>query len=328
MIPTLSVIVPVYNVEAYIDQCLGSILENDLRPEEFEVVVVDDESPDRSLEKVAEWQRRFSNIKVISQKNTGISGARNTGLRNAEGEFILFVDSDDWLAMGSLRHLLRLADHLELDILEFGIEKVGPKGEHLGKFSNGTQGKVNTGIRYYKECRYVNSVFNKVYRRSFLLENQLFFIEKIYVEDFELNTRAFLKANRVAGIPDLAYKYRQSPNSITRSGDPEKKKKMIEDHVTVLSHTHSLFQQNHTEEARAFLGERMSFLVVSIFHLMMKMNASGSELKAMKARLEALDLYQITYPIHQRNKEYFRRVMKRNFRLLSILKRLSNRLLK
>lgn len=328
MIPKLSVIVPVYNVEAYIDQCLGSILENDLRPEEFEVVVVDDESPDRSLERVAEWQKKFPNLKVVSQKNTGISGARNTGLRNAEGEFILFVDSDDWLASGSLRHLLRLADHLELDILEFGIEKVGPKGEHLGKFSNGTQGKVSNGIRYYKECRYVNSVFNKVYRRSFLLQHQLFFIEKIYVEDFELNTRAFLKAGRVAGIPDQVYKYRQSPNSITRSADLGKKQKMIADHVTVLAHTKLLFTQTQDEAQKAFLGERMSFLVVSIFHLMMKMNAPWSELKAMKEQLEAKDLYQISYPIHQRNKEFFRKVIRRNFRLLALLKKLSNRLLK
>jgi len=324
--PLLSIIIPVYNVEKYISTCLLSVLENDLEPIDYEIIVVDDESPDNSMTLVNELAVRFSNIRIVSQKNTGISGARNTGIRHAKGNYILFIDSDDWILKESLGKLAALCKEQDLDILEFGIEKRNNDGSVVGSFSASTSGEIYTGVEYYKKCRYVNSVFNKVYKRELLIENDLLFTEKIYVEDFELNTRAFLAANRVSAIPDLIYQYRQSPDSITRTKDVSKRKKMIEDHVVVLQKTHQLFQTEKREENRSFLEERMSFLVVSIFYLMLKNNFSYAEMKNMRTRLRENDLYRIEFPVHQKNKNVFRKLLLKSFSLLALLKNVSKNL--
>lgn len=321
----LSIIIPVYNVEKYILMCLRSVLENNLREEDFEIIVVDDESPDGSIAIVREVTAGFPNIRIISQQNTGISGARNTGIRHAQGRFIMFIDSDDWIKPDSLLNLGRLCEDSELDILEFGIEKRYNDGSVGGTFSASTNGNVLNGTDYYKQIRYVNSVFNKIYRREFVEHHQLFFAEKIYVEDFELNTRAFLAAKRVMAIPDLVYQYRQSDNSITRTTDTGKKKKMIDDHVVVLQKTDALYREETDSEKKAFLGERMSFLVVSIFYLMLKNQYSFDEMKEMRKELTRQGIYHIDFPVHQKNKNVFRKILLKNFTLLSLLRNLSRK---
>ena len=321
----LSIIIPVYNVEKYILMCLRSVLENNLREEDFEIIVVDDESPDGSIAIVRQVTAGFPNIRIISQQNTGISGARNTGIRNAQGRFIMFIDSDDWIKPDSLLNMLCLCEDSDLDILEFGIEKRNNDGSVGGTFSASTNGNVLNGTDYYKQIRYVNSVFNKIYRREFVETHQLFFTEKIYVEDFEMNTRAFLAAKHVMAIPDIVYQYRQSDNSITRTSDAGKKKKMIDDHVVVLQKTDALYRVQTEPEKQAFLGERMSFLVVSIFYLMLKNQYTFEEMKEMRKELKHQEIYHIDFPVHQKNKNVFRKILLKNFTLLSLLRNLSRK---
>jgi glycosyltransferase involved in cell wall biosynthesis len=318
----LSIIIPVYKVEKYIGQCLDSVWKNQLSPKDFEVVVVDDESPDKSIEIVEAMSSQFHHFQLIRQKNTGISGARNAGIRAARGERILFIDSDDWIKENSLAKLLELAESQDLDILEFGIEKVSNEGKVLGKMSAGSQGLIQNGIAYYRSVHYVNSVFNKLYRRSLFVDNQILLIEKIYVEDFEVNTRLLMKAQRVMGIPDLVYQYRQSANSITRTSDKSKKTKMLQDHIFVLGETHKIFQQAENNELQFFLGERMSFLVVSIFFYMVKNGYLFSEMKAMKEALIQQGIFHLEHPIHQKNKNLFRKLLQKNFGLLGMIQKL------
>lgn len=327
MNPELSVVVPVYNVERYIKTCLESILNNGLDQSRFEIVVVDDESPDQSMREVERLAAQNPGIRMVRQKNTGISGARNAGIKQASGTFILFVDSDDWLEAGALEQMLDMARSENLDVLEFGIRKVTNDGAQKGTFSTSSQGAVYSGIAYYNRVRYVNSVFNKLYRKSLLDESKIRFIEKIYVEDFEFNTRVFLEAKRVKAIPDLWYQYRQSPNSITRTKDQDRKRKMIHDHIVVLEATSTLWKQGGSDERLSFLGERMSFLVVSVFYLMLKSKHTYSELKAMRAELEKKGIYEISYPIHQKNKDLFRKMMVKNFALLALVQKVSNNLI-
>jgi len=325
--PLLSVIVPVYNVEKYVSTCLLSILENDLNPADYELIVIDDGSPDKSMDIVRKLAEKWTNILIFTQKNTGISGARNTGIRLAKGKYILFVDSDDWLKENSIKNLVQLSERFDLDILEFGIQKVKNDLSVIGEFSNSSQSMVFNGIDYYNKVRYVNSVFNKLYNREFMIKNTLYFIEKIYVEDFELNTRAFLEAKNVMAIPALIYQYRQSPNSITRTKDKEKKSKMIEDHILVLKETHKLFIRHDNENVALFLGERISFLVVSIFIQLLKNGYSYQEMKSMKQRLESEGLFLLSFPIHQKNKNLLRKILLKNFSLLAILNKVSKNLI-
>lgn len=312
----ISVIVPVYNVEKYIRACLDSIRDCGVPLEELELVVVDDESPDGSMAIAAEIVTDFPHAQIVSQKNTGISGARNAGLNHASAPYILFIDSDDWIKPGKLNHLLQLAEQQNLDVLEFGIERVKNDGSILSEETASSNGEIWSGVDYYKRVRYVNSVFNKLYKRSLLEQHQIRFLEKIYVEDFEFNTRVFLLAKRVRAVPDLVYQYRQSDNSITRSQDARKQRKMLQDHIFVLRQTKQLFDQEKEAMPKAFLGERMSFLVVSAFFFMLKNGFPLPEIRQLKASLKEENLYVLNFPIHQSDKNLFRIFLKWAFPLL------------
>ena len=109
----LSIIIPVYNVEKYLDRCVESVLAQSFR--DFEVLLIDDGSPDNSGRMCDEWALKDSRIKVIHQKNTGLSGARNTGLRNAQGEYVTFVDSDDLIAENMMATLIERVEKDDLD---------------------------------------------------------------------------------------------------------------------------------------------------------------------------------------------------------------------
>ena len=188
----LSIIVPIYNVEKYVEKCIKSLLYNDLDVSEYEIIVVDDESQDSSLSIVTELAKQHSNLKIISQKNKGLGGARNTGIINSIGEYVLFLDSDDWCLANTLSTLISIANSNKLEILEFAAQGISTNGSVLFHYFNTTKQLVLSGVSYYNSVRYLNSACNKLYQRSFLVNNNLFFLEKIYIEDFEFNTRAFL----------------------------------------------------------------------------------------------------------------------------------------
>ena len=113
----LSIIVPVYNVEKYIRPCIESIFKQGLDDADFEVIIVNDGTPDRSMEMIADIIQQHSNITVINQENQGVSIARNNGIQNARGNYILFIDSDDLLIDNTLPYLLDKAISSKADII-------------------------------------------------------------------------------------------------------------------------------------------------------------------------------------------------------------------
>ena len=117
----LSIIIPVYNVEQYLKTCLDSVLHQNIAISEYEVIVVNDSSPDGSLAIAEEYARKNSNIKIVTRPNGGLSAARNTGLEHALGEYVWFVDSDDWIEENCLSRLLSIATLESLDILCFNL---------------------------------------------------------------------------------------------------------------------------------------------------------------------------------------------------------------
>ena len=117
----LSVIIPVYNVEKYIEKCILSVVNNNLQINEYEIIVIDDESPDNSVSIVRSMLKIHPQIKLISQKNKGLGGARNTGVLNASGEYVLFLDADDYLKENALKNVITFASENKLDILGYEI---------------------------------------------------------------------------------------------------------------------------------------------------------------------------------------------------------------
>ncbi len=128
-IPMVSVIIPVYNVEPYLRECMDSIVNQTLR--DIEIICVNDGSTDGSLSILEEYRANDPRIAVISQDNKGLSAARNRGLSQARGKYIYFVDSDDYVALDTLKDVARLAEDHHVDAAVFGFQPVSASGEPL-----------------------------------------------------------------------------------------------------------------------------------------------------------------------------------------------------
>ena len=132
----LSIIIPVYNVQKYLEDCLLSIYKQSLSLETFEVIAVNDGSTDSSIDILREYGEIYPNLIIISQENKGLSKARNNGLAVASGKYVFFMDSDDFLCLDSLASLLSKAVEYDLDVLRFDYKFVDEKGDELDKKTN------------------------------------------------------------------------------------------------------------------------------------------------------------------------------------------------
>ena len=206
--PKVSVIVPVYNVAAYLPQCLDSILAQTLQ--ETEIIVVDDGSTDNSPKICDEYAAKDERIQVIHQKNTGLSGARNTGMAEACGKYIAFVDSDDWIEPTMLTKLYEAAEKDKSDVAVCHINLCEPdkkiKPKNYWPYAKDCVLKPKQFYKYFliAPCW----ACNKIYRRDFLQKKKITFIEGILYEDVPFFTEVFLQLEQVSFVADYLYNYR------------------------------------------------------------------------------------------------------------------------
>lgn len=214
----LSFIVPFYNVEPYIEECIRSLFDQDIPMEEYEVICVDDFSPDGSRAIVERLQKEYPTLKLlIHTENKRQGGARNTGLRAARGQYIWFIDSDDYICPNMLSQLLAAAEQNNLDILQFDfIRSADSKIIHYNEPQS-----VKNGESYLFQDKLdrwsdrVTGPWQQLVRRQFLMDKQIRFIEKAQYEDTDFMLLAFLQADRVQYMPIPAYIYRVNHASTT-----------------------------------------------------------------------------------------------------------------
>jgi glycosyltransferase involved in cell wall biosynthesis len=197
----LSIIIPVYNVEQYLPQCLDSVFSQNL--DNCEVICVNDGSPDNSRNILEDYRRKYSNMVIVDRENGGLSAARNSGLEIAQGDYIYFLDSDDYLLDGSLVKGLAFAAGQSLDIACFNVTT----GENLLYYTEKkTLQDIFPGQIYYPTYYRANgffppsAVWMHIYKRDFLEKNHLRFKKGALHEDEEFSPRAFYLAERVAGL--------------------------------------------------------------------------------------------------------------------------------
>lgn len=218
-----SIIVPVYNVQQYLSQCLKSLVSQDYT--DYEIICVNDGSTDGSRKMLSEWEVRLPQMRVIDRENGGLSAARNTGLAEATGDYVLFVDSDDWVDASMLSTLAKAIDGQ--DMLCFACRRTDNNA------TDSLADEESDGWSYYNrhtlESRIVPfvCVWQRCYRRGFLDDNGLRFREGILHEDNEFTPRACLKAQRVKVIPDVLYNYRVRPGSIMTTRGLRSKESLV-----------------------------------------------------------------------------------------------------
>lgn len=216
----LSIIIPFYNVERFISECLDSVFDQDIPLSEYEVICVNDGSPDHSRDIVLDYMERFPNLRLIEhEKNKKLGAARNTGRSIAQGRYIWNVDSDDKIVPNCLSELLRICEENSLDVLEFrpvsffGEEQKGLPVVPL------TQYPIS-GLDYLEqlsayEVSQMSSVWRRLIRRSFLDEKRLFSPEINMGEDVPFSFEVLMHAQRFMSISRICYLYRLNPDSLT-----------------------------------------------------------------------------------------------------------------
>ena len=206
----ISIIIPVYNVERYIARCIESCLQQDLPETEYEIIIVNDGTRDNSMEIVQRYAQSHTNMIIIEQSNKGLSEARNAGLKKAAGEYVWFVDSDDWIEKNSLKAITDRMQKQQLDALHISVIDVKNNQKSLRFDFSKFEDSVWKGKDILSRFQFQPPAQFTIYRRNFLQLYHLSFYPNIYHEDVEFTPRAYFYAERVGYYSTPVYYYELS----------------------------------------------------------------------------------------------------------------------
>ena len=241
---TLSIIVPIYDVALYLRKCVDSLLVQDIT--DYEIILVDDGSPDECPQICDEYAEKYDNIQVVHQENAGLSAARNSGIAVAQGDYIMFVDSDDYLQPNVLGALMEQVGRDNLDVLRFRYQNVRESGEvfvpHEGMKTdyNNYSSEPTDGLTFLNDRMWVQCyVVQFLVRREIVLQEQ--FTPGIYFEDTDWTPRMLLRTKRVASTDLVVYNYLWREGSITLSQkDINKMRKQLQDKLALIGKLNAL----------------------------------------------------------------------------------------
>ena len=222
----LSIVVPIYNVEKQLIRCIESLLKQQTEKLETEIILVNDGSTDNSGSIARKYAESNTNVIYIEKKNGGLSDARNVGVKHCNGDYIAFVDSDDYVSDNLYMNLMQYMQE-DYDMVKVKIAKVQENGDTISH-NNSPEFEEKTGEEAF-EILYKSDVMTEVawaylYKRSFYIDNSFEFAKGLYHEDFGLIPLMLLKAKKVASTNVGFYNYVQTENSITRGSETRKQK--------------------------------------------------------------------------------------------------------
>ena len=227
----VSIIVPVYGVEKYIDKCLDSLVKQSLK--EIEIIVVNDGSKDNSQAIIDEYVKKYpEKVKSYIKKNGGQGSARNYGLKKASGEYIGYVDSDDFIEMDMYEKLYTKAKENNFDIVVCGNYCVNE--DYSSKNIDTFVVKYNTDLENIIFGKM--AVWNKIYKRDILVDNKLEFKEKVWYEDLAFTLKAIMNANTFTFVNEPLYDYLIREGSTMNNSNVEKNLEILDAFDDILSY--------------------------------------------------------------------------------------------
>ena len=194
----LSIVVPIYNVEAYLAECLECLLDQDLEASEYEIILVDDGSTDGSKHIAEKYAEKYACVVLFSQENRGVSVARNVGVSKAKGDFLYFIDSDDYVERKSLGKIFAFAEKNSLDFCGFASRRTPfrnasnvPDWACLEK-----EPEILTGLQLLANCGYNNGVWWYIFKKDILERNGIFFEPGTLAEDGPFTANLLIHAKK------------------------------------------------------------------------------------------------------------------------------------
>ena len=266
----LSVIIPVYNVEEYLEQCLDSVINQNLR--DIEIICVNDGSTDNSLNILEKFASKDKRVRIISKKNGGQASARNLGIRVANGEYIAFVDSDDFIKEDMFSKLYDAAENNDLDLAMCKVslyDNISGKIDNnawyykLGVFENFNKKIFNHIDTYEFTCNISVTPYNKIYKSSLLKENDIQFPEGLIFEDEKFFYDVYLRAKKISVVDDFLYYYRvnRKGSTVDISKDND-----YSDMVSIYKLIRQTFKETgNYENYKVLLANRLIHLELSRF---------------------------------------------------------------
>lgn len=256
----ISFIIPVYNVDKFLARCLDSILDQEVSNDAYEIILVDDGSTDSSIEIAEQYQSRHAHISIYRQANSGQATARNRGIDLAKGEYIFFIDSDDFLIPGCLKRLLVVLseektamqskfDNIGVDVITFRSKEGWVTDEMLADLyalethQSGYLTRIYSGQEYIATFDYNHPVWWYLIRREYILSKGIRFAESTAIEDFPFTTEIFLGAKTVLQTEILAYYYAYNPDSTMRSSSPARAQRLLQGYLSSANSMRALIDQ-------------------------------------------------------------------------------------
>ena len=221
----VSIILPIYNIEKYLRQCLNSCINQTLK--DIEIICVNDGSSDNCLNILEEYAQKDSRIKIINQENQGVSIARNNGINCAVGEYILFLDPDDWISLDCCELTYNQAKENDNNFVYFAHNIYNEESGKIQKCKDLIPcekiiNQKHVDLKKTKNIQYYNNsyIWNKLYNRKWLIDNDMKFI-RIKWEDTPFNVTSFLKSSNISFLDKPVYYYRKRNNSLSWTADVE-----------------------------------------------------------------------------------------------------------
>lgn len=213
MASVISIIVPIYKVEKYLNRCVQSIVDQTYS--NLDIILVDDGSPDCCPQICDEWSKKDSRIRVIHQENKGVSAARNMGLSIAQGDYLYFVDGDDWIDRTLCEKVMAIFHKNDVDIVAFNCDKVDESGDSLGSTEKMKEGviSIENSLMDLLQGNMNSYMWNKVFKRR-VFQN-IWFPDRSAFEDMAIAYKLFVNASKIYCLNEQLYFYFQRSDSAT-----------------------------------------------------------------------------------------------------------------
>lgn len=293
----LSIIIPVYKVEEYVQKCLESIVAQDIPTDDYEIIVINDGSPDNSKEIILEFQKHQSNLLFIDQENQGVSVARNQGLDAAKGNYILFIDPDDTIVENSLGTILKQADEKAIDIMYLSLDSYDEEGRFLNSYPPvGDENTIADGFsherRTFPATLYKTTTINSIRFVKGILRGQ----------DSVFNAMVQTNAQRCTYFAKPYYKYTQRQDS---SRQFVRSDKVFHSNLFAISVLND-FQKEHfpnpNSQQKKYFNEVISLFVQRSFEWNILPQKNKNNFNQLKSKLNQLGLYYILNDLSQKIK--------------------------
>lgn len=245
-----SFIVPVYNTSKYLKKCLNSLASQTFK--DFEIIVVNDGSTDDSKSIISKYEKKYDNIKVINQKNQGLSMARNNGVRGAKGKYLIFIDSDDYVETNLLKEVDK--EVRDSEILRFQVVTEDEEGNNVKAYNEEpfNEMKGYDAFKYISEYHFVEPAWCYVYKTEYYLNNKFSFKKGVYHEDFGLIPYVIYKSMKVKSISYPGYHYITRDGSIMNNRNYKKTVKkafdMLDQYKTLRLFSKNIGKKNNYDD--------------------------------------------------------------------------------